>query len=420
MNGIPALAQAVQSQGRGKDTQLVHMTPNEVQGLQAIAMAHGGSLTINPQTGLPEAGFLDSILPVLAGAALTIGTGGVINPLMAAGIVGGGTALVTGDIGKGFQAGLGAYGGGGLGAGLSAAGASTAAAAPGTISTSATPSIAPVAEAVTPDMIAPVSSVGTPMTAPGGLSASEMLRGAQPATIGSQAIGDVAARTVTTPAVAPMLDASTLYGPSSAPTMGYNFSQAGEGLKALASPEGRSAFMSGVGGLSGLAKYGGAAALPLLSSDAEGAPAGTPQMIRPYTYDPGRQDVTYRTGAIGESTAEQEYFRPRYTPMPIYRAKTGGSVPELEEGGFVMTKKAVDGMGDGDNKKGQEALKKGLGAIPIKGKGTGTSDSIKTTIAGKVPAKVSNGEAYISKKNVKKAGGTTNMYALMRKAERRA
>jgi hypothetical protein len=180
-------------------------------------------------------------------------------------------------------------------------------------------------------------------------------------------------------------------------------------------------FMQNVGGYGGLAKYGGAAAMPMMmDSGDQGAPAGTPQMIRPYTYDPGRQDVTYRTGAMGESTAEQEYFRPRYTPMPIYRAKDGGSVPMLEDGGFVMTKKAVDGMGAGNNKKGQEALKKGLGAIPIKGKGTGTSDSIKTSIAGKVPARVSNGEAYVSKKGVKKAGGTTNMYALMKKAERRA
>jgi hypothetical protein len=224
------------------------------------------------------------------------------------------------------------------------------------------------------------------------------------------------------------LKSGAAYGPSSAPTTGYRFTQAGEGFKGVFSggPEGtvaREAFMSdaGVGGLGGLAQYGGAAAMPIMmDSGDQGAPAGTPQMIRPYTYDPGRQDVAYRTGAMGESTAEQEYFRPRYTPMPIYRAKDGGSVPMLEDGGFVMTKKAVDGMGAGNNKKGQEALKKGLGAIPIKGKGTGTSDSIKTSIAGKVPARVSNGEAYVPKKGVKKAGGTTNMYALMKKAERRA
>jgi hypothetical protein len=56
-------AQHLAARGRGPDTTLVHMTPKEVEGLQTLAMRHGGSLTINPQTGLPEAGFLSSILP---------------------------------------------------------------------------------------------------------------------------------------------------------------------------------------------------------------------------------------------------------------------------------------------------------------------------------------------------------------------
>jgi hypothetical protein len=46
------------------------MAPQEVAGLQALALAHGGSLTINPDTGLPEAGFLKKLLPALAGFAL--------------------------------------------------------------------------------------------------------------------------------------------------------------------------------------------------------------------------------------------------------------------------------------------------------------------------------------------------------------
>ena len=50
------LAHHLQSAGRGEDKVLVHMTPGEVNGLQSLAMAHGGSLTINPETGLPEAG----------------------------------------------------------------------------------------------------------------------------------------------------------------------------------------------------------------------------------------------------------------------------------------------------------------------------------------------------------------------------
>jgi hypothetical protein len=62
-------AQHLASKGRGPDTTLVHMSEREVKGLQDIAKAHGGSLTLNPSTGLPEAGFLEAILPMVAGAA---------------------------------------------------------------------------------------------------------------------------------------------------------------------------------------------------------------------------------------------------------------------------------------------------------------------------------------------------------------
>ena len=60
------VAKHLTEQGRGPDDHLVHMSGKEVAGLQSLAMAHGGSLTINPKTGLPEAGFLDDILPTLA------------------------------------------------------------------------------------------------------------------------------------------------------------------------------------------------------------------------------------------------------------------------------------------------------------------------------------------------------------------
>ncbi len=120
---LHTLAQQMQTAGRGDDKMLVHMTPKEVHGLQALAMAHGGSLTINPQTGLPEAGFLSSILPMIAGAALTA-TG--VGAPMAALMVGGAGTLATGSLGKGLMMGLGAYGGAGLMGGLTAAGAGAA------------------------------------------------------------------------------------------------------------------------------------------------------------------------------------------------------------------------------------------------------------------------------------------------------
>lgn len=104
-------AQHLKAQGRGPDDQLIHMSGKEVAGLQALAMAHGGTLTINPETGLPEAGFLDNILPTVLGAA---GMYFGIDPMTTAMLVGGAQTARTGDLGEGLMAGLGAYGGAGL------------------------------------------------------------------------------------------------------------------------------------------------------------------------------------------------------------------------------------------------------------------------------------------------------------------
>ncbi|CAB4180614.1 hypothetical protein UFOVP1049_65 [uncultured Caudovirales phage] len=133
---LHALANNMAARGRGPDSTLVHMSPREVHGLQALAMANGGSLTINPQTGLPEAGFLENLLPALAGFALNAfmpGVGGAIGSALGFGeaaastvgtglLVGGATGLATGSLEKGLMAGLGAYGGAGLAGSLGAAG----------------------------------------------------------------------------------------------------------------------------------------------------------------------------------------------------------------------------------------------------------------------------------------------------------
>ena len=119
---LNAAAQHLAAHGRGPDNTLVHMSRGEVKGLQDLAMAHGGSLSINPQTGLPEAGFLSSLLPMIGGAALTAVSGGAINPMMASMIMGGVTGVASGSLSKGLMAGLGAYGGAGMMGGLLGAG----------------------------------------------------------------------------------------------------------------------------------------------------------------------------------------------------------------------------------------------------------------------------------------------------------
>jgi hypothetical protein len=56
--GLASVAQQVAAEGRRGDSTLVHMTNDEVEGLQSLAQMMGGSLTINPETGLPEANYL--------------------------------------------------------------------------------------------------------------------------------------------------------------------------------------------------------------------------------------------------------------------------------------------------------------------------------------------------------------------------
>lgn len=123
---LQLVANHLAQKGRGPDSTLVHMSNREVAGLQALAQKHGGQLSVNPDTGLPEAGFLDNLLPMVAGAGLTYFSGGAINPLMAGGIIGGITALDSKDLSKGLVAGLGAYGGAGMVGGLAGLGAEAA------------------------------------------------------------------------------------------------------------------------------------------------------------------------------------------------------------------------------------------------------------------------------------------------------
>lgn len=106
--------------GRGPDQHLLHVSPNELNALQGLAEANGGSLTINPTTGLPEAGFLDKILPTVLGVGLSMVPG--VGPLAAAGLVGAGYGVAKGSLSEGLMAGLGAWGGANLAGTLSTLG----------------------------------------------------------------------------------------------------------------------------------------------------------------------------------------------------------------------------------------------------------------------------------------------------------
>jgi hypothetical protein len=397
-------ANRLAAQGRSGDTTLVHMSPGEVKGLQALAMAHGGSLSINPSTGLPEAGFLSSILPVIGGAALTAMG---VPPPFAAMIMGGGTALATGDISKGLSAGLGAYGGAGLGSGLMGAGAA-----------------------------------GTAAEMAGGLSGASA--------------GELAA------AQQGAMQASP-------------FSTMGQGLSNLVSsgPAGelaRSGFMSSVNGLGGLAKYGAAAAAPMLmggmGQGQQPTISQTPIMnrleyqARPTTPTP-RPDVP-GYGDLGRDFGrEQRYYDGRYvdtgrrfvpgdfgpvTPMPMPMADGGlagtvggnvtyplSSVPSAQLKSGIQDPQQANvvrntPVSEVDPYTGEPRFAAGGvshlgdysdGGRMLRGPGDGVSDSIPATIGGKQPARLADGEFVIPARIVSEIGngsseaGARKLYAMM-------
>ena len=145
---IKNAADLVRAQGRYGDSQLMHVTPKEVQALQTIAQAHGKSLSVNPNTGLPEAFDLGAILPTVAGTVVGSMVGA---PWLGAAIGGLGTYATTGSLEKGLMAGLGAFGGASFGAALGAAGAVPSAVAPTVAETAAATGIGDMASAAAYD-----------------------------------------------------------------------------------------------------------------------------------------------------------------------------------------------------------------------------------------------------------------------------
>jgi hypothetical protein len=328
---LHTLAHNLQSAGRGDDKVLVHMTPQEVSGLQTLAMAHGGSLTINPNTGLPEAGFLKRLLPMLVGGALTVMSGGALSPLMAAGLVGGGTALATGNLKKGLMAGLGAYGGAGFASGLSAAGAASQAA-----TGAAAPSAAN--EALKQGIFSQArSNVATALPAAGGAANTGIL---------ASGVSPVA--TTTLPAVAAPSIGSV--ASTAAPSMTSNLTA---GIKSLGQE-------GGIGRLyDALPKN----TLPTLAgvllsgmSDNKGTmPEQSKSFIRPYTYERTQRPGVYDMGApmyegSPGSSAERNYFNESYTaqtpilaPGPEYAAE--GGLMGYAVGGPVEQMAALNAVG---------------------------------------------------------------------------
>lgn len=114
-------AKSLAKYGRGGDTMLMHVTPQEVELARSV-----GGITTNPDTGLPEAFlFLPALLAGIASAASAVGS--VAAPVI--GAIGSGLGAIGSGIGSaaGLLSGVTGIGGGGAaGAGAGAAGAGAA------------------------------------------------------------------------------------------------------------------------------------------------------------------------------------------------------------------------------------------------------------------------------------------------------
>ena len=462
------LAQQLQSFGRGDDSMLVHMTPNEVNSLQGLAMATGGSLTINPNTGLPEAGWLGKLLPTILGAALA--ATGVGAPL-AAGIVGAGELARTGSLKKGLMAGLGAFGGAGMagmaglggklsetgfgllgdkagffganmGQGLSqganaAAGLAKMGTAPVENAIKVTGSMpgAPAATALNPVQTQAV--MGGKVIGSGTQAA---LTGVAPtATKGAQFTGGLGSRFAQ--ATRAGLPAGTPGFISKAVPMAAGMGALSNVSSAM-TPSGGTMGSDGVIDNSCAGPYTAQKRTPSFAKDTSEI-LGSSKERRYFDIDmPEVYNVQGQVVQPGSSTARgtpilqnvlnpnakkgQNRYIQRFVPYMMADEDTGyadGGEVELADGAFVLDARTVSEMGNGSSNAGMEALRR-IGGRPIKGPGDGVSDSIPARIGRDQPARVARDEVVIPAEAVRRIGkgnqkrGADKLYALMDKAHK--
>ena len=459
------LAEQLQSFGRGDDSMLVHMTPGEVNSLQGLAMATGGSLTINPHTGLPEAGWLGKLLPTILGAALA--ATGVGAPL-AAGIVGAGQFARTGSLKKGLMAGLGAFGGAGM-AGMAGVGGKLAGGnAFGLLSDkagvfganmglgAAVPAVnvaAPVA--ATKDAVSFGSQVGgptglkIPMSAPGasGSGLTNAVNTTKAVTTGGTALqgggaqftGNLGSRFAQ--ATRAGLPAGTPGFISKAAPMMAGMGVLGNVSSAM-TPKMGSMGSDGVVDNSYAGPYTAQQRKATFADDT-GEILGSSKERRYFDIDmPEVYNVQGQVVQPGSSTARgtpilqnvlnpnakkgQNRYSQIYTPYltdPNEEGYAGGGEVELADGAFVLDARTVSELGNGSSNAGLEALRR-IGGRPIQGPGDGVSDSIPARIGRDQPARVARDEAVIPAEVVRKIGkgsqkrGADKLYALMDKAHK--
>jgi hypothetical protein len=462
MNYPQQSAQGLASLGRNGDSMLVHMSPDEFQGLQGLAMAQGGSLTINPDTGLPEAFKLKNVfkaaLPIAAGFMFPgFGTqfmGGILGKGIAAGaLTGAGIAALSGEnpfLGA-LTGGLGGYGGAGLAGSAGKFGAGTGAGAGAGARTTAEANFANMQNIspFTPSGVAGAQAVSPALTSSAAGTAVPGSLGYDPTLVLDELSGAVA------PNSAAYLNASPT-SPFVSQTPGLNTSTLG--IKEI--PSGLGQATAGGGGYAGelsgslqtagenfgnlmknpldvMGDYGyGSSALlaggPLLAglepSDLGYGPA-------PLYNDPDKGKYRGPQGQLNLSDKFDTGLRLAAEGGYIDGYATGGTI---QSGGIRDLYGTPDnqptispglsgfGLGRLNNLAGEQALNQAqtLGYARggyLDGQGDGMSDSIPATIEGKQPARLADGEFVVPADVVSHLGngsskaGSKRLYAMLDK-----
>ena len=414
------MAQELQSQGRGEDTMLVHMTPGEVNSLQGLAMAHGGSLTINPETGLPEAGFLKKLLPTLLGVGLNFIPG--VGPLMAAGLVAAGSVAKTGSLKKGLLAGLQAYGGASLAGGLAPAATGTKVASTvGGATAKGFGSSANFARDLAADsMIANTAGTAGTTAAKTGLAGiaqnfgqnfGAAARGGLPGGIIGSAAPKVAAMGLMQGVSGAMTPSGGSAGPSGQIDNSYQGPYYAQERKQILDPDGP---------VTGRQRRHFAVDMPEIYNTMG-------QVVQPGSHTVrGTQIMQPRYNPKAKKGQNMYDFRPvtymgGIDPNEEDAGYAGGGAVDMQNGSFVVDARTVSELGNGSSNAGMEFLSR-MGGQPLQGPGDGVSDSIRASIGGRQEARVARDEVLFPPEAVKRIGkgsskrGTDKLYSLMNKA----
>ncbi len=320
------LANQLQSAGRNGDSMLVHMTPGEVGGLQALAMANGGSLTINPKTGLPEAFFLAALLPTIAGMGLKAAGMSALGSALTVGAIG---TLTSGSLSKGLMAGLGAFGGAGFGGALAAKGAAGAAAAAPTVA-GAAPGLASGAlnQMQAGILSSPIMQTGTNLAS---VPANVM----STATMGGTTLLPAGAGPMNL-AAAPMTSPLTV--PVSQPSFSSELANMGRGFKKVISDPKEIVKFAEDNPLESLSVLNAVSQATRRRGAGPGSEDVQPLEKYRYEYDPRP------VGVASSRSSERDYFpNARYVPTGEYYA--GGGLMALANGGPVEEMSRLNTIG---------------------------------------------------------------------------